>query len=72
MESVDDLGVVDPVEVDGGDPEIGVPERRWLTSNGTPRVTSRRRAWRSWWGAKRRRDACSDRGLMQLHPDRGG
>jgi hypothetical protein len=36
MDGVDDLGVVDPAQIHGGNPEIGMPNWRWMTSNGTP------------------------------------
>ncbi len=56
MDGVDDLGVVDALEVDRGDAEVAVSERRWMTTSGTPsRAISTAWACRSWCGAKRRR-----------------
>jgi hypothetical protein len=56
MDRFDDLGVVDALQGDGRDAEVAVPE---LALNGDQRDTFAgprpRGAWRSWWGAKRRR-----------------
>jgi hypothetical protein len=44
----DDLGRVDPVEIDRGDTEIDVASCRWITFSGTPsRAISTACAWRS-------------------------
>jgi hypothetical protein len=38
MDGVDDLGVVDPLQIDAGDPEMGVLDMRviWQLGQGTP------------------------------------
>jgi hypothetical protein len=36
VDGVDDLGVVDALQVDGGDSEVGVSELTWMTTSGTP------------------------------------
>jgi hypothetical protein len=53
----DDLGVVDPLQIDGGDAEVGMaPSWRWMTLSGAPSCASSTAwAWRSWCGANRRR-----------------
>jgi hypothetical protein len=52
----DDLGVVDPLQVGGRDAEVGMPQ---LALDDVERDAFvgefDRGAWRSWWGAKRRR-----------------
>jgi len=48
MDSVDDLGVVDPAQVRGGDAQVGMAEWRWMTTRGTPsRDISAACAWLS-------------------------
>jgi hypothetical protein len=56
VDGVDDLAVVDALQVDGGDAEVGVAE---LALDDVERdafaAISTAWAWRSWCGAKRRR-----------------
>jgi hypothetical protein len=56
MDGVDDLGVVDPLEIDAGDAEVAVAE---LALDDDQRYAFARQfdgvRWRSWCGAKRRR-----------------
>ncbi|MGP0051697.1 MAG: hypothetical protein ACLPZR_23020 [Solirubrobacteraceae bacterium] len=45
---MDDLAVVDPAQVHGRDPEVGMPELRRVTTSVTPsRDISTAWAWRS-------------------------
>jgi hypothetical protein len=52
----DDLGVVDPLEINGCvTPRFVCPNWRWMTLSGSPsRASSMAWAWRGWCGANRR------------------
>src|SRR4051812_24656855 len=53
---VDDFGVIDSLQVDRRDPEVGVSELALDHDRGTPsRAISTACAWRNWCGANRRR-----------------
>jgi hypothetical protein len=74
MHGVDDLGVVDPAQVHGRDPEIGVPQ---LTLDDQQRHAfsghfDRMRVPELMVRREPPADAGRGGGMVQLHPDPGG